>query len=1075
MTRNYGCQNTVLYNLALIFLYIVTGWAGLILAVPPGYATAIWLPSGIALGFVLVFGLSTLPGVFIASFTLNFCITFSNSSVLFSFLNILTGLMIGSGSALQALAGWWLVKRLVSLNSPLHFPKDILLFALLTGPVSCLVAASIGNMGLFLIGLISSVDNLFISWVTWWIGDSMGVLIFTPVFMILFAKPRPLWQSRIIPIMLPLCLTFCIVFFAHIFFSQSSLKQVQEKFVALTGYQLNQLNEEIKLIIKSVDVIALDFVSESSVDEEGFRHQSDSLLQENPLIQSIQWVPKISDRNAFEKHYHLKLIDKKSGDYASTHHKSWHYPILYSVSRNESFFPRGYDLLSNPEFAKGFSRDVDKDSPLFIVLSNNNQIEQAFIASAIYQNEKQSGFIIVQFNLAELFNELFNHFVSYSSFIMNTENTAPIIIYKTNSTNGPAKLIHDSVNHQFLGTNWLINAVPSAHFMSHEYSWQIWLSLTETLFFCVLMNIILFILYGQRYLIQYVLDAKNVQLQTEKAKNLLLLNAAGEGILWIDTEYKITFINPAAEKMLGYSSEELKNTLINTILDGKIVKTAPFLIENSDVYRAIKDKTIIRAREAVFWKKDCCCFWVEYTCIPILLNDEVKGAAVIFSDITERLENETKLINMAHFDPLTKLPNRLSFFEYLEHSLARAHRHNTQFAVCFIDIDNFKYINDTYGHIYGDNILISLPKTITPCLRDTDYFARLGGDEFGLIIDDTHQLNDMTKIFKRIISTFDEAIKIEEQYIKTSISIGIAIYPDNGDNSETLFKNADIAMYHAKKSGKSTFSFFSAKANEEVLKFHQIESALSLAIKKGRYQLYYQPIMNTMNNKLLGVEARLRWQDEMLKEFSQEDSLLIAEDKGFIYELGRLILENAFKEFQIITKHQADVHLAINISRKQIENPDFIKLIRSLVECYQINPKTIYFEISEISLIHDSERTINNMLALNALGISFALDDFGVGYSSIHLLKKLPISFIKIDQSFVRDLDKNADDATFIQTTIQLCSGLGIKAIAEGVEHHGQLNLLHQWGCILMQGDYFASPMLLEELLERVQRSRSPY
>lgn len=1055
MTRTYGFKNTVLCNLAVIVLYVITGWVGLILAVPPGYATAIWLPSGLALGFVLVFGLSTLPGIFIASFTLNFCVTLGNSGDLFSFLNIITGLIIGSGAVLQALMGWWLVKRFVSLNSPLHFPKDILLFALLTGPVSCIVAATIGNIGLYLIGLISSTDNLLISWATWWIGDSLGVLIFTPVFMILFAKPRPLWRSRVIPIMLPLCMTFGIVFFAHLFFSQSSLKQVQEKFVALTGYKLNQLNEEIKLITKSMDVIALDFVSQPIIDEERFRHQGRALLQENPLIQAIQWVPKISDRDVFEKQYHLKLVGKQ-------------YPILYSVSRNGSFFPKGYDLLSNPEFAKSLRHPIGKDSPVFIVLSQSNKIKQAFITSSTYQNGKLSGFIIVQFDLAKLFNELFNNFLNYSSVTINSENGIPLIIYKTNIGNGPAKLIEDSVTYQLVGTNWHIKAVPSAHFMSHEYSWQIWLSLSETLFFGVLMNIILFILYGQRYLIQYVLDAKNVQLQTEKAKNLLLLNAAGEGILWIDIEYRITFINPAAEKMLGYASEELKNEPVNIILDGKIVKTAPFLIENSEVYRAIQDKTIVRAREAVFWKKDHCCFWVEYTCIPIILNDEVKGAAVIFSDITERLENEVKLMNMAHFDPLTKLPNRLSFFEYLEHSLARAHRHNTQFAVCFIDIDNFKYINDTYGHTYGDKLLIALPKIITPCLRETDYFARLGGDEFGLIIDDTHKLNDMAKIFKRIIATFVKAIKIEDQYIKTSISIGIAIYPDNGNNSETLFKNADIAMYHAKKTGKSTFSFFSEEANEQVLKFHQIESALLDALKKERYLVYYQPIMNTINNKLLGVEARIRWQDEVLKEFSQEDSLLIAEDKGFIYELGKLILEQAFKGFQIITKHKADIHLAINISRKQIENPEFIKLVQSLVKCYQINPQQIYFEVSEISLIHDSERTVNNMMELKTLGVEFVLDDFGIGYSSIHLLKKLPISFIKIDQSFVRDLEKNVDDATFIQTTIQLCSGLDIKAIAEGVEYHSQLNLLHQWGCTLMQGDYFASPMLLDDLLELV-------
>ncbi|CEG57206.1 EAL domain-containing protein [Legionella fallonii] len=1066
MTRKNGLKNKVLYNLAVIFLYIVTGLGGLVLAVTPGYATAIWLPSGLALGFVLVFGLSTLPGIFIASFILDFYVTYSNSGHLFSFLNVTIGLITGSGAVLQALTGWWLVKRFVSLSSPLHFPKDILFFALLSGPISCVVAATISNMGLYLIGIIST-DNLLINWFTWWIGDSMGVLIFTPVFLILFAKPRTLWRSRVTPIMLPLCATFFIVFFAHLFFSQIALKHVQEKFSTVTEHKLNQLNEEIKLIMKSTKVISFAFVSQPTVDKEMFLHQGSILLQENPIIQSIQWVPKIINRDAFEKQYHLKLVDRQS----SVHDKLWYYPI---VSQKETIFPTGYNLSSNPDFVKNLNFNVGSDSPVFILLTKNNKVERTFIASAIYKNSELTGFIVLQFDFMKLVNEIFNNFENYSSLTINnsSENKNPIIIYKNNIPNGSAQRVHDSVNYQLAGTTWQINAVPSTIFMNQEYSWQIWLSLTETLFFCVLMNIILFILYGQRYLIQYVIDAKNIQLQTEKAKNLLLLNAAGEGILWIDTEYNITFINPAAEKLLGYSSDELKNESINSILDEKIVKVPFCSIENTAVYHAIQEKTIIKAKEVVFWKKDHSCFWVEYTCIPIILNDEVKGAAVIFSDITERLENEIKLMNMAHFDPLTKLPNRLSFFEYLEHALARAHRNKAQFAVCFLDVDNFKYINDSYGHVYGDQILIALPKIITPHLRDTDYFARLGGDEFGLIIEDTHKLNDMAKIFERIIATFDAPIKVEDQYIKTAISIGVALYPENGCDSEALFKNADIAMYHAKKMGKSTFSFFCEKANEEVLKVHHIESALLDAINQKRYQVYYQPIMNTINNKILGVEARIRWSDEVLKEFSQEDSLLIAEDKGFIYELGKLILEQAFKEFHSIAKSEADIYLAINISRKQIENLAFTQLIQSLVKRYEIDPKQIYFEISEISLIHDSERTINIMTELNTLGIEFALDDFGIGYSSIHLLKKLPISFIKIDQSFVRDLEHNVDDdaAVFIQTTIQLSSALSIKTIADGVENHNQICLLNKWGCTMIQGNYFASPMLLADLLEWMQK-----
>lgn len=795
-------KKMVLYNLAVIFFYILCGFLGLMLAVPPGYATTIWASSGIALGSVLVWSLRTLPGIFIASFILNCYITFNNVGDLFDFSKLYPGLITGAGAVLQALFGWWLVKRFVRLNNPLHLPKDILIFVLLTGPVSCVVAATISNVGLYLLGVISS-ENLSLSWITWWIGDSIGVLIFTPVFLILFAKPRKLWRSRIIPILVPLCLTFIIVIIAHVFYRYSELKHVQSKFAGVIHYKFNLLTEKLKLTKETAHTTSLLFAITPVINKEEFQRIGTLLLQENSIIQSIQWVPKVTNREEFEKKYHLEILEKNSKNYSSSKNKSVYYPILFTVSKSHDIFPNGYDLSSNPNL-------INKLNDRSVILGSKGKIDKMLIISTVYRSNQLVGFTILQINFIKLFNQIFGNFLNYPTLTIKINspdlNTPTFDIYNKTRRYNPDELFNISYTKYVADSTWHITAVLSPYFLLSQFPWHAWLALTTTLFFCVLMNIILFILYGQRYLIQYLAYAKTIQLKTEKAKNLLLLNAAGEGIFRIDVNYKITFINPAAKKLLGYSSNELKNESIIKILCGKT--TPSNQIESTSIYKAIQEQTIISAKEAVFWKKDHSSLSVEYTCIPVIINHKVIGAAIIFSDITERLDNEKKLIKMAHYDPLTKLPNRQSFFDYLEHALGRACRNKTQLGLCFIDIDNFKVINDTFGHAYGDKLLMALSEIITPYLREIDYFARIGGDEFGLIFEQIHQDDDLVKIFERILSAFHNPIQIDDLFIKTSISIGVAMYPKHAPDTQTLFVNADIAMYHAKAKGKATYSFF---------------------------------------------------------------------------------------------------------------------------------------------------------------------------------------------------------------------------------------------------------------------------
>ncbi|KTC98324.1 sensory box/GGDEF domain protein [Legionella geestiana] len=918
----------VWYNLAVIVLYATSGFLGLMLSVPPGYATAIWAPSGIALSALLVWGLRALPGVFLGSLILNTCVSFQLSGQLIDGTNIAAGLITGTGASLQAAFGYWLVKRFVGFDNPLHLPRDILVFAMLTGPVSSVVATTFSNTGLYLIGKISA-ENLPTNLFTWWTGDSIGILLFTPIFLIAFAEPAKIWRSRILPVLCPLCLTFLIVIVAHIFYRNAEFERVQTKFEATARHQFDRLQE----------------------------------LQDLSTVKTL-----------------------------------------------------------NPDIMK-----------------------------ALFDN--------------------FSHFSSLSIFAGKT----PLFVWNSPESAAEKKLFTLTLQHITSGKTITFHVRSSPNYMGSEYSWYVWSSLAATLFFCALMSITLQILYGQRYLLQYLADAKTLQLRTEKAKNMLLLNAAGEGILWIDTDYRITFVNPSAERMLQYSCEALRDEPLAVILhQNAAAPSAP----EAPFYRAIHEKTLIREREAMFLKNDNETLWVEYTCIPIVIEKTVRGAAIIFSDISERVETENQLQQLAHNDALTGLPNRTSFFRQMELAIARAQRNKTRFGVCFMDADNFKLINDTWGHAYGDKLLTELPHILSPHLRDVDFLARIGGDEFGLIFEDVNTHEDIVIIIHRILETFKKPLKIRDEQVKTSLSIGVAMYPEDGINPETLVRHADLAMYQAKKTGKSTYSFYTPGIHSNGNENQSISAEMSRAIDDEDFTLYYQPIIHAKTGEITGIEALLRWHGDTLSLLPLRKSIRFAEDRGYIHTLGNRILEKALQEYQDIIQINPNIPLSVNLSVKQVTAPGFAERIEQLLTKYSISPGQLAFELTETAFIENLESVLEVMRGLKSLGIAFSLDDFGVGASSIHLLKKLPLSSVKIDSSFVGAIEISEDDATLVLSAIQLSHALGFKTVAEGVEKDAQAVMLREWGCNSIQGHFYAEPMPLQELLKWIrnhsQKSESP-
>ncbi len=446
------------------------------------------------------------------------------------------------------------------------------------------------------------------------------------------------------------------------------------------------------------------------------------------------------------------------------------------------------------------------------------------------------------------------------------------------------------------------------------------------------------------------------------------------------------------------------------------------------------------------------------------LNREISHYICIFSDITYRKKSDEELRKLANFDSLTGLPNRSLFMDRLSHALAYSKRNKTQFALLFIDLDNFKTINDSMGHSSGDLLLQKVAKRLIRCVRDSDTVARLGGDEFTIILENINSADEAgicaNKIIKRMMTSMD----ISGTPLITSPSIGIGVYPDNGTDIETLLKNADLAMYSAKENGRNNYQFFNKKMTGSAIERINIENKLRDAISMKQLELYYQPKVNTLNGKLTGFEALIRWIHPTEGIISPASFIPVAEETGLILPMGDWILEEAISQAKKWSEINPDCSvIAINLSARQFQQEGLLDKIKELLDTYDLLPKFIELEITEGTLMSNMTHTISTLNSLRNMDISLALDDFGTGYSSLSYLKKFPVNKLKVDQSFVRDITTDPGDASIVASIISLAHNLELTVVAEGCESPGQLDFIQAYGCEEVQGYLFSRPLTKDD------------
>ena len=428
----------------------------------------------------------------------------------------------------------------------------------------------------------------------------------------------------------------------------------------------------------------------------------------------------------------------------------------------------------------------------------------------------------------------------------------------------------------------------------------------------------------------------------------------------------------------------------------------------------------------------------------------------VFSDISKRKENEKKLKNLAYYDQLTGMPNRVSFQELFQFQIENARRSQKMLSLFYLDLDNFKDINDTMGHDVGDDFLIETARRIEKCIRTSDLACRQGGDEFTILLTNINSESDVVKVAKKLIDSISEAFPSNQGEILSGGSLGIAMYPRDGQDYRTLSKNADIAMFRTKKSGKNNFCFFEENMNTEVKERVYLEREIRNALDNGEFQMFYQPKIDLATGIVLGAEALIRWIHPE-KGFIPPDVFIpIAEDTGLIDPLGRWILDEVFKQTKEWLRLDTNIHIGINLSVKQFVGCDIASVIEGVFAKYELDPQNIDFELTESVLALDKEVIKETLDKLKSMGSSISLDDFGTGYSSLSYLKSFPIDIIKIDRSFIQGLTNESDDNGLVDAIILMGRSLGMKVIAEGIEEKAQVDFLVKNGCDQGQGYFFS-------------------
>ncbi|MDD5461966.1 MAG: EAL domain-containing protein [Methylococcales bacterium] len=1137
--------------IATAVLFYIAGKLTMSLSLPPSYATAIWPPAGIGLASVLLWGYRVLPGIFIAELLIHYEV-YDMSALWKSPPELLIFILNPFNSVIRSWLGCVLVKKYAGYPNALISGRLIILFFLFGGPVATFLPAIFSIYGLFLNGVIIEQDLVF-SFLTWWLGDCMGVIVFSPLFFIIFDRAHRIWRQRVLTLGLPLTVMFLVVAVGYLFAQRQEVKRLHK----VISRQTHSIEDNLKNEFQG----QLSVLKQLSMTKSGLEFSSQFAFHQHPDLSRLEWLDAHKDQNGYRYISQYKRVNQ---DYKT--------PDFSSVA----------DLANRVDFGS---------TDLIIIGKNEFVIFMPVIESGEGSCQCIKRLIAGSFNIKKFITDAIGR-----ERIEHTIVSLVPVQGKLEQTPDPLKLTMWSII-DLGGHKWILQVAPDRQFLGENYSWTVWQILVVGVFLTGFMSIGLLILTGENESIRSEVDKRTEELKLSHYKlsaseqQFRKLVQTQPAIVWRadPATCKFMFVSDEAESILGYPVEQwidevdfwplhiheddretalaycqeetrqhrnhdfeyrmmaadgrciwLHDYVNLTIDNGKVTEIFGFMIDitkqkqvaeqlrlaaitfesqqgvmiTDNKFRILqvnkafteitgfsqekvlgKNPRILASgyHDKAFFKKS----WTqlkrdgrfegeiwnrrengetypEWQTITAVKNDrnEVSHYVSVFSDITEKKEAESRIHNMAFYDPLTRLPNRRLLLDRFHQELAIAKRHGQFGAVIFLDLDHFKLLNDSQGHLIGDELLIQVANRLISVIREEDTPARLGGDEFVVLLHANSEslatvADHSLIVAEKIKEILNEPVMLNQYHHQISLSMGITLFPDNNESPEVILQQADTAMYRSKANGRNTISFFHPSMQKAADFRLNLEQDLRAAIEHGRFMLCYQPQVSS-KGVVLSAEALIRWNHQDKGMLLPMDFIAVAEESNLILAIGRWVLQEACN--QIKAWQNAGVELpfiSVNVSSRQFRQQDFVEQVKQAIDSNGIAAHFLGIELTESVMIADINDTVAKMKALKALGISISVDDFGTGYSSLMYLKQLPIDTLKIDKGFVRDILTDANDAVIVETIISMAQHMDLQIIAEGVETAEQLAFLKQRGCSVFQGYYFSHPLCATEYADK--------
>jgi len=553
----------------------------------------------------------------------------------------------------------------------------------------------------------------------------------------------------------------------------------------------------------------------------------------------------------------------------------------------------------------------------------------------------------------------------------------------------------------------------------------------------------------------------------EKERAQVTLNSIGDAVISTDVEGRVSYLNKVAERLTGWTSKEAIDRPLEEvfqIIDADTRSTIP----NPMAKATEENATVGLPPSCILIRRDGVEAAIEDSSAPIHdRRGHVTGAVMVFHDVSTARALSLKLAYIAQHDTLTDLPNRALLNDRLKQAIFHAQRHHVALAVLYLDLDRFKHINDSLGHIVGDQLLQMVALRLKECVRATDTVCRLGGDEFVILLSQVAHEQDAAVSAEKLLQTLRKPCLLNGHELHVTASIGIVVHPGDGTAVEALLQNADSAMYEAKNRGRNNYQFYRSELNSSASERQALESELRHAIERRELKLDYQPIVHLSTGAIAGVEALVRWRHPTLGLILPNLFISIAEESGLIVPIGNWVLREACRQAKFW--HDAglpDIRLAVNISAVELRSKEFVAGVAAILAETGFDPHCLELELTETFLMQDSSSTSLVLDAIKALGVQLALDDFGTGYSSLSYMSRFPIDTLKVDRSFVRDLTLHATDASVVSAVINMGKSLHMRVVAEGVEALDQVEFLKAHGCPEAQGYHFSRPVAAVDCAE---------